>query len=174
VAAHVHRQGGASSHRPTAFVALDCIVGVRLGRLQDVPSSITTYLCLSSDRGIGSSVRVIFSPHYQPVGMKSICTRSTIRERTLFCGGTKDTVPKVGGSTYHNMRTHPVRWSESVEELIRNTLAPVVVRRIALDTTAQRATVTIDSKRSDARAVDPSRLRLASKVVGWELHLVGT
>lgn len=65
-----------------------------------------------------------------------------------------------------------IRWSESVEEFIRNALAPVVVRCIALDAAAHQATVTVDSQRSDAHAVDPIRLKLASKVIGWELHLV--
>ena len=65
-----------------------------------------------------------------------------------------------------------IRWSESVEDLIRNALSPVVIRRIALDAAAHRAVVTVDSKRSDAYAIDPIRLRLASKVVGWELQLV--
>ena len=67
-----------------------------------------------------------------------------------------------------------IRWSESVEELIRNSLAPVVVRHIALDTASHRAIVMVDSKRSDAYAIDPVRLRLTSKAVGWALQLVET
>jgi len=67
-----------------------------------------------------------------------------------------------------------IRWSESVEDFIRNALAPVVVRRIALDMEAHRAAITVDSTRSGAQAVAPTRLRLASKVVGWELQLVET
>ena len=67
-----------------------------------------------------------------------------------------------------------VRWSESIEEFIRNALAPVVVRHIAFDAAAHRATVTLDSKHSDASAIGPVRLRLASKVVGWDLRLVET
>jgi N utilization substance protein A len=65
-----------------------------------------------------------------------------------------------------------IRWSETVEDVIRNVLAPVVVRRIVLDAPAHRATITVDSKRSDINPIDPTRLRLASRVVGWDLQLV--
>jgi transcription termination/antitermination protein NusA len=65
-----------------------------------------------------------------------------------------------------------VRWSESVEDFIRDTLAPAVVRSIALDETRRHATVRLDSKRSNGYLLDPIRLRLASKVTGWELQIV--
>lgn len=67
-----------------------------------------------------------------------------------------------------------IRWSESIDEFIRNALAPVAVRRIAFDAATHRATVTFDPKGSWASEIDPVRLRLASKVVGWDLHLVET
>ena len=65
-----------------------------------------------------------------------------------------------------------VPWSESVEDFIRNSLAPIVVRSITLDETERHATVKLDSKRSNGYVLDPIRLRLASRVTGWELQIV--
>jgi transcription termination/antitermination protein NusA len=65
-----------------------------------------------------------------------------------------------------------IRWSESVEELIRNTITPVVIDSIALDESGHHATVIVDPKRSDGYALDPIRLRLASRVTGWDLQIV--
>ena len=69
-------------------------------------------------------------------------------------------------------RIDVVRWCESVEDFIRNVMASVVVHRIAFDAAAHRATVTLDSKHSDLSDIDPVRVRLASKLVGWDLQLV--
>ena len=69
------------------------------------------------------------------------------------------------------------RWSESVEELIRHALHPTVVRSITFDAGGQSARITVDSLRSDAYSMDPGDpvgLRLASRLVGWELELVET
>ena len=65
-----------------------------------------------------------------------------------------------------------IPWSESISVFIRNTLAPVVIRGIAFNEPVRRATVNVDTKRSDGRALDPIRLRLASTVTGWELQIV--
>lgn len=65
-----------------------------------------------------------------------------------------------------------IRWSESVEDLIRNVLAPVLVQSISLDAAAHGATVKLDSKHRNVAALEPVRIRLAAKVLGWDLRVV--
>ena len=129
-------------------------------QVPELASGIVEIKALARERGRRSMLAVSSTnPSVDPVG-------SCVGERGVRV---KSVVQQLSGEFIDI-----IRWSESVEDFIRNTLAPVVVQRIALDTAAHRATVTVDSKRSDARAVDPSRLRLASRVVGCELHLVET
>jgi transcription termination/antitermination protein NusA len=65
-----------------------------------------------------------------------------------------------------------IRWSESLEHLIRNALAPLVIQSIAFDPPGHRAIVCVRKTSSDQTSVDSLRLRLAASVVGWELQLV--
>ena len=65
-----------------------------------------------------------------------------------------------------------VRWSDSAQEFIRNLLAPARVEQIVFDTTGHRATVMISAD-STARLTEDGgiRLRLASRLAGWDLQL---
>ncbi|HEU5125825.1 MAG TPA: hypothetical protein VFW05_17370 [Verrucomicrobiae bacterium] len=65
-----------------------------------------------------------------------------------------------------------IRWSDSQEELIRNILNPAVIRSVALDEASGRAIVRIVSKQSEDCELDPIRLKLASRVTGWDLQLL--
>ena len=65
-----------------------------------------------------------------------------------------------------------VRWSENIEQLIGNAMGPLAVGHIELDAATRRATISLVGSRSNRPKIDPVRLRLASKVVGWDLQLV--
>ena len=67
-----------------------------------------------------------------------------------------------------------IPWSESASELIRSALSPVVavVQSIALDEAGRKATVRVGRRGGDRSLVDAGRLRLASRLVGWELQVV--
>ena len=68
-----------------------------------------------------------------------------------------------------------VRWSESVEEFIRNALAPVRVERIVFDPAAHSATVHASPENRSLITRDQgSRLRLISRLVGWEMRVMDT
>ena len=63
-----------------------------------------------------------------------------------------------------------VRWSESIEEFIRNALAPAKVERIVLDAAAHRAT--LHASREYLALIDGrqgARRELVSKLVGWHI-----
>lgn len=68
-----------------------------------------------------------------------------------------------------------VRWSDSGQEFIRNLLAPAKVGQIAFDAATHRAAVSVlaDSK---VRLTEDGglRLRLASRLAGWDLQLIET
>jgi N utilization substance protein A len=63
-----------------------------------------------------------------------------------------------------------MRWSESVSDYIRNLLAPARVEQIDFDTEAHRATVTVSGDTTRLTQDGGVRLRLASRLAGWDLH----
>jgi len=66
-----------------------------------------------------------------------------------------------------------VRWSDSEKDFIRNLLGGSKVERIALDAATQRATVTVSTDITSRLTEDGAiRLRLASRLAGWDLELV--
>jgi N utilization substance protein A len=67
-----------------------------------------------------------------------------------------------------------VRWSESAGEYIRNLLAPVKVEEVLFDTAGHRATVAVSGDSTRLTADEGVVLRLASRLVGWDLQLTGT
>src|SRR5882672_10150257 len=68
-----------------------------------------------------------------------------------------------------------VRWSDSLQDFIRNLLVPAKVEQIAFDTAAHRATVTVAANSPTTLTKDGGiRLRLASRLAGWDLRLIVT
>ncbi|HEY9510702.1 MAG TPA: hypothetical protein VIV82_12655 [Verrucomicrobiae bacterium] len=65
-----------------------------------------------------------------------------------------------------------IRWSDSIEQFIRNVLAPAVIRSVVLEETTRRAIVKMVSKPAGNWEPDSIRLKLASRVTGWNLELV--
>jgi N utilization substance protein A len=63
-----------------------------------------------------------------------------------------------------------VRWSGSIEEFIRNALAPAKVERIVLDAAAHRATVHASREYfALIHGRQDMRRELVSKLVGWHI-----
>ncbi len=68
-----------------------------------------------------------------------------------------------------------VRWSDSLQDFIRNLLAPARVEHIAFDIAAHRATVTVAADSTVTLTKNGGiRLRLASRLAGWDLQLIET
>lgn len=72
-------------------------------------------------------------------------------------------------------RVEIIRWSESEQDFIQSLLSPAKVKQIAFDAAAHRATVTV-SEGSATRLTEDGglRLRLASRLAGWDLRLFET
>ncbi len=75
-------------------------------------------------------------------------------------------------------RIEIVRWSDSVEALVGNLLAANCVLKVSFDDAAHVATVTLRPDRTPfpAGAEEPervrtARLRLASRLVGWDIKI---
>ena len=68
-----------------------------------------------------------------------------------------------------------IRWSDSEQDFIRNLLAPARVEQISFDATAHRATVAVHADSTTRLTEDGGiRLRLASRLAGWDLQLIET
>ncbi|HZL43810.1 MAG TPA: hypothetical protein VFD66_11105 [Verrucomicrobiae bacterium] len=65
-----------------------------------------------------------------------------------------------------------IRWSNSIEHFISNSLGPLGARKVTLDHETGRALVTVDPSAARPSNSNPVRVRLASKVSGWEIFLV--
>jgi len=65
-----------------------------------------------------------------------------------------------------------IRWSDSTEEYIRNLLLPLNVKHITFEDTTHRARVTVRADSVALKHANPIRLRLASRLAGWELELI--
>jgi N utilization substance protein A len=69
-------------------------------------------------------------------------------------------------------RIDVVRWSESLQDYIRNLLAPAKVEQLTFDATAHRATVAVSGDTTTLTSDGGIRLILASRLAGWDLHLI--
>jgi len=67
-----------------------------------------------------------------------------------------------------------VRWSDSLQDFVRNLLVPARVEQIAFDTAAHKATVTVSADSTTLTKDGGIRLRLASRLVSWDLQLIET
>jgi N utilization substance protein A len=67
-----------------------------------------------------------------------------------------------------------VRWSESTRDYINNLLAPAKVEHLAFDTAKHRATVTVSGDSAKLTTDGGIRLRLVSRLAGWDLRLIQT
>ncbi len=68
-----------------------------------------------------------------------------------------------------------VRWSDSLQDFIRNILAPAKIEQLVFDTATHRATVKVSVDSVTMLTKDGGiRLRLASRLVGWDLQLIET
>jgi transcription termination/antitermination protein NusA len=67
-----------------------------------------------------------------------------------------------------------IKWSNSIEEFIRNILSPARIEQINFDTAAHQATITVSSESATTLTNDGGRrLGLASRLAGWDLRLIG-
>jgi N utilization substance protein A len=66
-----------------------------------------------------------------------------------------------------------VRWSESIEEFIRNALAPARAERIVFDAAGHSATIHASPEyRSLILGRQGTRLGLLSRLVGWDIRVM--
>jgi N utilization substance protein A len=64
-----------------------------------------------------------------------------------------------------------VRWSESIEDFIRNAIAPARAERIVFDAASHSATI---HPAPEDKPLIIGRLHLISKLVGWDLRVTDT
>jgi transcription termination/antitermination protein NusA len=62
-----------------------------------------------------------------------------------------------------------VRWSDSLDHLIGNLIAPGRIAAIHYHEPTRQARITLQSDQGEAWAFDPIRLALASELAGWKL-----
>ncbi len=69
-------------------------------------------------------------------------------------------------------RIELIRWSESPDRLIRQVLAPAHTKQIILDPSTHRAIIVLEGQTPATLSADDGlRMRLASRLTGWELAL---
>lgn len=62
-----------------------------------------------------------------------------------------------------------VRWSESLDRLIGNLIAPNRILEIYYDEPTRQARITLQPGQRERSLLNPTRLALASELVGWQL-----
>ena len=62
-----------------------------------------------------------------------------------------------------------VRWSDSLDHLIANLIAPNRVLEIRYDDATRQARITLRPDQREDSVLKPTRLALASELVGWKL-----
>ena len=68
-----------------------------------------------------------------------------------------------------NEKVDVVRWSDSLDHLIGNLIAPNRVLEIHYDESNRQARITLQPDQKETSLLDPIRLALASELVGWKL-----
>ena len=67
-----------------------------------------------------------------------------------------------------------VRWSDSDQDFIRNILSPAKIKQLSFDAPGHRASVTVSGDSTSLTMDGGIRLRLASRLAGWDLELIET
>ena len=62
-----------------------------------------------------------------------------------------------------------VRWSDSLDHLIGNLIAPNRILQIRYEEPTRQARITLQHDQREASLLDPIRLALASELAGWKL-----
>ena len=82
----------------------------------------------------------------------------------------KTVVRELWGEKLSGEKIDIIRWSDFLEEFIGNLLAPARASRIVLDAATHRATIYASAEeRSVITGPKGTRLRMMSRLVGWEL-----
>jgi N utilization substance protein A len=124
----------------------------------EVASGVVEIRSVARERG--SSIMLAVSsnnPAIDPVGC---------------CVGPNGALIKAVAQGLSGERISVIRWSESVKEMIRHVLSPLVIKHVELDAEARHAVVTVISNRTIYQTVSDTRLRLATKIIGWSIQLV--
>ena len=142
------------------------------------------------------AIRRLFQKHMPEVASGVVELRNIAREAGVLSvvvvysaeGAVRDTVgacigprgSRVGEVVKELGSEHVqiARWSDSVEGLIENLVAPNRLIRVSFDNATRQATVTLrphsaplPAEAAEPEPVQAARLRLASQLVGWDLKL---
>lgn len=110
------------------------------------------------------------------IEIKGIAREKGVRTLVLLRGDVPDTVGRCVGHRGGLIKSLVAEagekidlalWSDSPEQLIANTILPIVPRKIEIDTIGLQATVWV----RPAEDIDPVRLRLASSATGWTIRI---
>jgi len=137
---------------------------VRLAFQEHVPEVAAGVVeVVSIAREPGRHVMVSVRSHASDVHPISVCTRVCLKNIIAELGGDKVTV---------------LQWSESVAEVIMHTMLPGRLGRsrppkVRLDAERHQAWVQVDPETMERMiASDELLLRLASRLVGWDIKLL--
>jgi N utilization substance protein A len=75
--------------------------------------------------------------------------------------------PLVAELDYENVDV--VRWSDSLDQLIGNLVAPNRILEIRYDEATRQARITLQADQREPSLLNPTRLALASDLVAWKL-----
>lgn len=160
---------------------------LRLGVLRAVNSDA---IADAMDRGSNeiSEIRLLLDKHVPEIAsgvveVRGIARRPGVRTIILMAGSdpSVDVVGAVVGergvrvkklvAELRNEMVDVVRWSDSLDQLIGNFIAPNRKLQIVYDEAARQAVITLspDQRPDAAFAVSPNRLELVSELVGWAL-----
>ena len=147
---------------------------------------------MNTDSDANDEIRRLFREHVPEVANGVVEIKSIAREpgqRTIVavrssdanicpvgsCVGMQGVRVKTMIKELPGEKVDIVRWSDSIEELLRNAVAPARVARIVLDPVRHSATIyTAPEYRSLVMGRQGSRLELLSRLVGWRVGVKET
>ena len=134
----------------------------------------------------------LFREHVAPIASGAVEIKGIVRERgqrTMVsvhsdnssvdpvgsCVGERGIRVKAIVQQLSGEKVDIVRWSDSVEQFIRNLLAPARPERIILDEATHRATIfTSPDQRALIVGRRGARLEMMSRLAGWQVEVVDT
>jgi N utilization substance protein A len=135
-------------------------------------------------------IRRLFSEHVPEIASGAVeilgIARETVRRAMIAVHASDPAVCAVGSCVGPRgeriktvMRALPgdkidiVRWSDSEQDFIQNLLAPAKVEGISFDAAAHQAAVKVSAESMAKLTTDGGiRLRLASRLAGWDLQVI--
>ena len=144
---------------------------------------------MHSEQEPHENIRKLFEEHVPEVASGTVQIKGVARElgqRTVVsvhsidssvdpvgaCVGARAVRVKAMGQRLSGEKLDIVRWSDSVEEYLRNLLAPAVIKRMVLDESSRRATIYVPAEmRPLVNGFRGLRIELTKQLLGWRIEV---